>query len=78
MKHAHAKKISVTLDFNTAEAGLTVRDDGSGFDPAHLPAGTHFGMLGQRERTAQMGGKLDVDSSPGHGTEVRVRIPIYD
>ena len=78
VKHAHAKKISVTLDFNTAEAGLTVRDDGSGFDPAHLPAGTHFGMLGQRERTAQMGGKLDVDSSPGHGTEVRVRIPIYD
>jgi signal transduction histidine kinase len=78
VKHSRAKKISVTLDFKPDEASLTVRDDGSGFDPAHPPAGSHFGMIGQRERTAQMGGKLDVESSPGRGTEVKVRIPIYD
>jgi signal transduction histidine kinase len=78
VKHAHAKNISATLHFSAAEAGLIVRDDGSGFDPAHPPGGGHFGMLGQRERTAQMGGKLEVTSAPGQGTEVRVRIPIYD
>ncbi len=78
VKHARAKNISVALAFSAAEAGLTVHDDGEGFDPAQPPAGTHFGMIGQRERTAQMGGKLAVDSSPGHGTVVRVHIPIYE
>jgi signal transduction histidine kinase len=78
VKHARAKNISVALDYQPDAATLTVRDDGGGFDPARLPAGTHFGLIGQRERTAQMGGKLDVDSSPGRGTEVRIRIPIYD
>ena len=78
VKHAHAKKISVALGFSPHEVGFTVRDDGSGFDPAHPPAGSHFGMLGQRERTAQMGGKLEVTSAPGQGTEVKVQIPIYE
>jgi len=78
IKHSNAKNISATLNFSTTEASLIVRDDGSGFDPAHLPAGSHFGMIGQRERTAQMGGQLDVNSSPGQGTEVKVRIPIYN
>ncbi len=78
VKHAHAKNVSVTLDFSAAEASLSVRDDGSGFDPAQVPAGTHFGMIGQRERTAQMGGRLEISSSPGHGTELKVRIPIYN
>jgi signal transduction histidine kinase len=78
VKHSHAKNLVVTLEFEPDLARLTVCDDGSGFDPAHLPAGTHFGMLGQRERTAQMGGKLEVESSPGRGTQVCVRIPIYD
>ena len=78
VKHSHARNIWVTLDLKSAEAQLTVRDDGNGFDPAHPPAGSHFGMIGQRERTAQMGGKLEVTSSPGQGTEVHVRIPIYD
>lgn len=78
VKHSRAKNISVTLDFKSDEAGLTVHDDGSGFDPAHPPAGTHFGMIGQRERTTQMGGKLEVNSAPSQGTEVKVRIPIYD
>ena len=78
VKHARAKKISVTLDFSDGNVCLTVRDDGSGFDPAQPPAGRHFGLLGQRERTAQMGGKLEVNSAPGQGTEVKVRIPIYD
>ncbi len=78
VKHARAKKISVALDFSAGDVCLTVRDDGSGFNPAQPPAGSHFGLLGQRERTAQMGGKLEVNSAPGQGTEVKVRIPIYD
>ena len=78
VRHSQARSLVVTLDFSPSEASLSVRDDGSGFDPAQLPAGTHFGMIGQRERTAQMGGKLEVISSPGQGTEVQVSIPIYE
>lgn len=77
VKHARAKKIAVTIEFSDDDVCLTVRDDGSGFDPARASAGGHFGMIGLRERTAQMGGKLTVTSSPGQGTEVTIRIPIY-
>ena len=78
VKHAHAKKISVVLMFTDRQVALTVRDDGGGFDSAQPPTGSHFGLRGQRERTAQLGGKLAVQSAPGHGTEVTVQIPIYD
>ena len=77
VKHARANNIVVTMEFTDADVGLTVRDDGSGFDPARATAGGHFGMIGLRERTAQMGGKLEVESSPGQGTLVKIRIPIY-
>ena len=78
VKHAHAKTISVALEFSERHVALTVADDGSGFDPAQPPIGGHFGLRGQRERTAQMGGKLDVQSAPGTGTKISVWIPIYD
>ena len=75
MKHAHAKTIRVELCYMPDKAILTVHDDGVGFDSAHLPAGKHFGLVGQRERTAQMGGTLEVASSPGRGTDVKICIP---
>ena len=78
VKHARAKNIFVSLEFSEADVSLTVRDDGAGFDPAQPPAGSHFGMIGLRERTAQMGGKLEVTSAPDQGAEVKIRIPIYD
>ncbi|MEI6192947.1 MAG: sensor histidine kinase [Verrucomicrobiota bacterium] len=78
VKHARAKTIAVTLEFGERHVALTVTDDGSGFNPAQPPAGSHFGLLGQRERTAQMGGKLDVQSAPGTGTKINVWIPTYD
>jgi signal transduction histidine kinase len=75
MKHARAKTIRLELDYRPDKVTLTVRDDGIGFDPAHLPAGKHFGLLGLRERTVQAGGTLEVMSAPGRGTEVKVCIP---
>jgi signal transduction histidine kinase len=75
MKHACPKTIRLELDYRPDKVTLTVRDDGIGFDPAHLPAGKHFGLLGLRERTVQAGGTLEVMSAPGRGTEVKVCIP---
>jgi signal transduction histidine kinase len=55
---------------------LSVRDDGSGFDPARATDG--FGVLGMRERAELLGGTLTVTSSPGAGTTVEAAIPLAD
>ncbi|MGD0631873.1 MAG: ATP-binding protein, partial [Terracidiphilus sp.] len=72
-KHAGARKLSVQLEYGPQEIALDVRDDGQGFqvDEA-LPPG-HYGLTGMRERTAVIGGTLDVTSEPGAGTTVRLR-----
>jgi signal transduction histidine kinase len=75
LKHAKARTISVTLAYAPGRANLLVCDDGTGFDPGHPPPGHHFGIVGQRERTIQMGGTLEIRSAPGRGTEVRASIP---
>ena len=74
-KHAKAKTISVALEYQTNRASLSVRDDGIGFDPGQLPPGQHFGLIGLRERTVQLGGTLEVKSVQERGTEVQVSIP---
>ena len=60
---------------------LEVTDDGSGFDMAEVPAGgtrggpTGFGLSGMRERAELLGGHLELASTPGRGTTVRLAIP---
>jgi len=75
-KHARAKHVTVTLSYITDVVALDVRDDGAGFEPNAAPAGG-FGLRGLRERTAQLGGTLEVESSPGEGTTVSVTIPAF-
>ncbi|KAB7834275.1 hypothetical protein FRZ00_30190 [Streptomyces mobaraensis] len=77
LRHAHAGRITVTVEVTPAEVRATVEDDGRGFtdlDPA--ASGRHGGLLGMRERAALLGGSLTVDSRPGHGTRVRLRVPL--
>ena len=73
IKHANARQIVVT--FSEAAGGLTfeVRDDGLGFDPAAVVAGS--GTVNVRDRLAAVGGRLQVDSTPGAGTTVAGWIP---
>ena len=75
-KHAQAKQVSLELEY--AEAGglddlitLRVQDDGIG---AEAPEGG-FGLLGLRERARQMGGRLDIQSTPGEGFVLELSIP---
>jgi signal transduction histidine kinase len=53
---------------------LTVRDDRQGFDPHNLETTGHYGLKGMHERAALSGGALSVESRPGAGTEVQLRI----
>lgn len=75
VRHSGAQTISVSLDFDAHEVRLSVRDDGRGFDP-NANGGDHFGLLGMRERAAEMGGTLNVNSAPGAGSEVTVSVPV--
>ena len=75
-KHAHATSVRVQLRPCPAGVELTVADDGRGFRETHTDGETAFGLMGMRERLALVGGKLEIDTAPGAGTTVRVRVPV--
>jgi signal transduction histidine kinase len=73
-KHADAGRARLVLDYRDDDTvRLDVCDDGRG--TAAAVDGTGFGLLGVRERAALLGGSVDVESSPGQGTTVRVAVP---
>ncbi|HEU4597738.1 MAG TPA: two-component regulator propeller domain-containing protein [Pyrinomonadaceae bacterium] len=78
VRHAGAGVITVNLSFDAESVRLSVRDDGRGFDPHNGGGDGHFGIVGMRERAAEMGGTVSVNSRPGEGTEVSVGVPIED
>jgi two-component system, NarL family, sensor histidine kinase YdfH len=78
-RHAQARQVQVRLASADGWLEITVRDDGIGFDPqaaAALPG--HYGLLGMRERARLVGGTLEIDSRPGAGTTILVRLPIRE
>jgi ligand-binding sensor domain-containing protein/signal transduction histidine kinase len=77
VRHSGAQTISVSLGFDAGMVRLSVGDDGRGFDPDARTDG-RFGLVGMRERAAEMGGVLVIDSAHGTGSEVVVSVPIED
>lgn len=75
-KHAHASAVEVEMQRGD-EYLFTIRDDGCGLDAAAIDNGRHggIGMTIMRERAERIGGKLEIRSEPGHGTEVVLRVP---
>ena len=73
-KHAAARRVDVVLEFASTGLLLAITDDGVGFDPRAPHAG-HFGLRSMRERAEGIGGTLELVSSSGRGTQIRVRIP---
>jgi ligand-binding sensor domain-containing protein/signal transduction histidine kinase len=74
-KHSGAKHLVVQLEYGPAEVALEVRDDGRGFetdDGAESPPG-HYGLTGMRERAAAISATLEVTSTPGGGTTIRMQ-----
>jgi signal transduction histidine kinase len=76
-KHADADRVGVTLSYTDDELVLDVRDDGAGFDPAATPTptGHGVGLHGMRQRAARVAGELVIESEPGSGTAVSLRLP---
>ncbi len=73
VRHAQAQEIRVAMRLQTAgQWQLTVEDDGRGFDPSEVTNERHYGLQGMRERTAMLGGSLEIDSQPASGTRIRL------
>jgi signal transduction histidine kinase len=77
VKHSGARNIEVTLKSGPASVFLSVADDGAGCEPSehgHLKPG-HYGLIGMKERAAQIGAEFSFESAPGRGTLVSVLAP---
>jgi signal transduction histidine kinase len=77
VKHAHASKVRVRLHQTSEAVTLEVCDDGRGFDAAASFPG-HLGLHSMRERVRGLGGELQIESTPGQGTCIRVGVPARD
>lgn len=74
VKHANARTIEVTLDSTPQSLTLSVKDDGAGMSNGNGHPG-HYGLIGMRERAAQIGAAITIDSQAGRGTLVSVLLP---
>ncbi len=76
-RHAKGHRIEVEVDYASWELRLRIRDDGQGIDPEILRAGRpgHIGLAAMRERADKVGGRLDINSAPGAGTEIELIVP---
>ncbi|XAS67446.1 sensor histidine kinase [Micrococcaceae bacterium Sec5.7] len=85
--HAKARTAVVTLSFMGTEVTMDIYDDGVGFVPASIVAaeaesglpradGSGFGLKSLRERVSALAGSLDIESAPGEGTVVAIRLPL--
>ncbi|HLJ11233.1 MAG TPA: two-component regulator propeller domain-containing protein [Planctomycetaceae bacterium] len=77
VKHSGARTIEVAMNCTPQLLCLTIRDDGVGFaadNGEHSQSG-HYGLVGMRERAAQIHGELSLESQAGRGTTVRLELP---
>jgi GAF domain-containing protein len=76
VRHADAAQVRVRLVRADGTVVLEVGDDGCGFDPhARAVSARRLGLVSMRERALGLGGRLDIDSTPGAGTTVRAEVP---
>jgi signal transduction histidine kinase len=93
-RHAAARNVEIRLELDNGHAIVGIVDDGIGFDLAELNMGTlkdldgdnshmsentrGLGLLGMQERIELLGGELEIDSVPGSGTRIYIRVPIEE
>lgn len=77
VKHSGARQVSVALAVRHHEVVLDVSDDGAGFDYRAVQGKDTLGLVSMRERARLVEGQLEVTSSPGSGTRVHVRVPLF-
>jgi PAS domain S-box-containing protein len=75
-RHSFATQVDVTLLARKGILTLAVVDNGRGFDNRKLAESECLGLAGMRERAGLLGGRLEIKSQPGKGTQVHCRLPL--
>ncbi|MGN6871851.1 MAG: HAMP domain-containing sensor histidine kinase [Solirubrobacteraceae bacterium] len=75
VRHSHASEVTVSLRCTAGDLVLTVKDNGDGL-PEHVIAGG--GLTGMRERAMLIGAALDIESTPGVGVRVTLRLELHE
>jgi two-component system NarL family sensor kinase len=77
LRHAETKEVDLCLEYKPESVLLKISDHGNGFNPDQtFVAPRGWGLAGMKERAESVGGKMQISSSPSHGTTVEVEIPI--
>ncbi|RJX26433.1 MAG: GAF domain-containing protein [Dethiobacter sp.] len=79
MKHAHATRVKVKLTLREEEVSLTVEDNGAGLDTSLLSipqSQNRLGLASIQERALLLNGVCNIESRPGEGTRIFVKIPL--
>jgi signal transduction histidine kinase len=75
LRHAHAQRVQLAVEFGLRRVRVSIRDDGRGFEPDRATSrATHSGLQGMRERAREIGGQLRVRSIVGSGTTVSLTV----
>jgi two-component system sensor histidine kinase UhpB len=76
-KHAQASRVVISVKSTKEAVSVTVKDNGQGFDPHEIKRSTtepHWGLSSMQQRAASIGAALAIDSTPGTGTQVCVKV----
>ena len=79
VRHSEGTAVFVGLSMEHRRLELVVEDNGKGFDPGQFHHGRnvdHIGLLGIQQRLQDIGGEFQIDSEPGEGTRITVRVPV--
>lgn len=77
LKHSKTKEIWVKIEWMKNQVNIVVKDQGVGFDTKYVKENS-FGLIGMRERVDILKGKMSVDSAPGKGTTIMIKIPLQE
>jgi signal transduction histidine kinase len=75
LKHARARRVSISVVRKDGSVSAVIEDDGRGFDMREVRPDA-LGLAGMRERTALLGGRFLIESAPGRGTTLSVEVPV--
>ncbi|WP_328699885.1 sensor histidine kinase [Chengkuizengella marina] len=79
-KHAEASQIKLDITFEEEMISITLEDDGLGFDVEQMElkilGGSHYGIIGMRERVELLEGEFEIRSASNRGTQITMKVPV--
>ena len=78
IKHSRAEQGVITVERDVHTVHLRISDDGVGFEVGKAATRRGLGLTSMSERVRMLGGSLDIQSSPGHGTQLTIELPVAE